>query len=756
MASSARLRLLMFLAALAIGAPSFAADEPPAPPPPSPINIIRWRLLNPYPCVKDTVVLVVAGYSPTPCDSFVGASVRDSAHVVYHTFVRDSIACALVLPHFYPVPLRLGRFSAGPHRVDVLWLIDHLTPSGRTYSEERHAAVEFSVSEQCPSPPPPPPPGPLPFVDRIVIGRNAVGDPPRICPRDSIPVLVLGHFPSDCFRFRRIELLPDLTMNFMQGPPRVRIIVDDGGCLGRPCAEVLVPWQAFVKLGPLPRGSYMLPVELAQVSCSDSFPPGQLFRTALPFVVLDSCGIVPPPPPAPCLTPLFDPRGLPQLCDARIGPDRPAKLWLYLKSPVPLSGLQGELALSDSALHIGLLELSDNFNFMTLLWERTPHGARFVLFDQAGAAIPPTDPTEPPALLMQVTVVTGPGRPLHPVTLLAAREFLGSDPAGHGVPQCPPFYMRIDQSASVARICLESGEVCDWNGDARADIRDLVLMLRCLNHTGPCPDSLVADHDCNRDREFDLDDVLCCADSVLFGHDCERCPDDSTRVERGVKVAFGLPIGGQPRLDLPIRIEGADPVGGARLVLRYPQDRYDLAGVEYGGVTASWLHLSQARGGEIVIGLIHPGGEMAVSPSLDLTLQLALKPGATPGGEVSLDRGEFTGHDGVRLAVEVPRLALPLAGPPRLSISESRPNPFAGETRFGVALDRPGHVEVGIYDLTGRAVVMIFRGDLPAGMREFGWNGRRPEGAPARDGIYFIRAVSGDGAVTRKLVLLRR
>src|SRR5690349_7294367 len=51
----------------------------------------RWYLQNPRPCVRDTVVLVVAGFDSTPCVSFVEAFARDSAHVVYHTQVRDSM-----------------------------------------------------------------------------------------------------------------------------------------------------------------------------------------------------------------------------------------------------------------------------------------------------------------------------------------------------------------------------------------------------------------------------------------------------------------------------------------------------------------------------------------------------------------------------------------------------------------------------------------------------------------------------------------
>ncbi len=750
--ATSRLRLMFSLGALlVIGAPSFADQAPPTPII-LPENGLRWGLVNRYPCVQDTVVLVALGFEATACDSFEGASASDSVHVMYRTLVRDSTICPAVMPRFYVIPLRLGRFSAGAHTLDITWVIDHRTPSGRTYREERPFTLDFVVSQQCAAPPPP---GVLPFVDHIQIGREALGDP-RVCPHDSIPVRVSGHFPSDCFRFRRVLFIPEFTtMNLMIAPPRMRLIVDDGGCLARPCAIGPVPWSASFMLPELPPMAYRLPLELAVVSCSDTFPPGQLFRTMVPFAVLDSCGKLPPPPA--CLTPLFDPRGEPQLCDAQIAHDRPAKLTLFIKTGVALAGLQGELALSDSALHIERLETTGAATGMLLRWERTARGARFAMVAEQGAPIQPIRSFIPVPAVLQITVALGERRPEHPVTTLAARALLGSDIDGHGVPECvQPLADRPDLGPGVARICLLSGERCDWNGDGRDDIRDLVLMLRCLQGDAPCPDSVVAEFDCDADHAFTIEDVLCCAREILIGHDCDACPEDTVRAGDGVKMAFGPPTGAQTRFDLPVRIDGAAPLGGAKLVLRYPQSRYDVTGVDFAGASANWLHLSQVANDQVMMAVFHPGGDAGPAQSLEMILHLALKPGAQPGGEVTLDRSDFTALDGVKLAVATPRLSQPLAGKPRLALSENRPNPFGGETRFTVTLDRPGHVEVAIYDLTGRALKSIFSGDLPAGISDFAWDGSVAGGAAARDGVYFMRATNGDGGVTRKLVLLRR
>jgi hypothetical protein len=326
------------------------------------------------------------------------------------------------------------------------------------------------------------------------------------------------------------------------------------------------------------------------------------------------------------------------------------------------------------------------------------------------------------------------------------------DAAGQEAPWCPTIAQALRYTA-FARICSGPAGQCDFNGDGREDIRDLVLMMRCLRGTTLCPDP-AARFDCNQDQAFTIDDVLCCAERIL-GQDCAGCPPGETRDARDVKLAIGPPLGRISSPGLPVRIEGTGGIGGARLALRFPDDRYDVTGVDFGGAAASWLRVSQVSGGRVLVGLIDPAAAPGNETQAVITLNLALKAGREPGGEVSLESADFTARDGVKLAAEVPALRQPLGGTPRLSLSESRPNPFAAATRFALTLDRPGMVEVGIYDLGGRRLVTLHRGELAAGTREFSWDGRLANGSQARDGVYFYRAAAGTETLARKLVLLR-
>jgi hypothetical protein len=90
----------------------------------------------------------------------------------------------------------------------------------------------------------------------------------------------------------------------------------------------------------------------------------------------------------------------------------------------------------------------------------------------------------------------------------------------------------------------------------------------------------------------------------------------------------------------------------------------------------------------------------------------------------------------------------------RTMLSNSRPNPFASTTQFGVSLDQPTSGDVAVFDIGGRRLVTLFRGELPRGTSQFAWNGRRADGRPAPGGIYFYRLTVPGHVVARRVVLL--
>ena len=60
-----------------------------------------------------------------------------------------------------------------------------------------------------------------------------------------------------------------------------------------------------------------------------------------------------------------------------------------------------------------------------------------------------------------------------------------------------------------------------------------------------------------------------------------------------------------------------------------------------------------------------------------------------------------------------------------------------------------------VYDVSGRRIRTLWDGYADAGAGTVQWHGRDDDGSATASGIYFLRLETADGALTRKLALLR-
>ncbi len=84
------------------------------------------------------------------------------------------------------------------------------------------------------------------------------------------------------------------------------------------------------------------------------------------------------------------------------------------------------------------------------------------------------------------------------------------------------------------------------------------------------------------------------------------------------------------------------------------------------------------------------------------------------------------------------------------------PNPAAASSRLRFALAAPGPAELAIFDLGGRRVRTLARGDLPAGTHEAAWDGADAAGTRVPAGLYFARLEAPGGVRTVRLARLAR
>ncbi len=84
------------------------------------------------------------------------------------------------------------------------------------------------------------------------------------------------------------------------------------------------------------------------------------------------------------------------------------------------------------------------------------------------------------------------------------------------------------------------------------------------------------------------------------------------------------------------------------------------------------------------------------------------------------------------------------------------PNPFQVRSRFSFTLPAGNRVWLEIFDVGGRRVRTLAKGEgLGAGLHERSWDGRDDHGQQLAAGIYFARLRGGGRSVSRKLALLR-
>ena len=88
--------------------------------------------------------------------------------------------------------------------------------------------------------------------------------------------------------------------------------------------------------------------------------------------------------------------------------------------------------------------------------------------------------------------------------------------------------------------------------------------------------------------------------------------------------------------------------------------------------------------------------------------------------------------------------------PSDYALTQNYPNPFNPVTTIGFALPEPGPVRLGVFDALGREVARLASGVLEAGHHEVQFDARS-----LPSGTYLYRLETGQGAITRTLILLK-
>ena len=88
--------------------------------------------------------------------------------------------------------------------------------------------------------------------------------------------------------------------------------------------------------------------------------------------------------------------------------------------------------------------------------------------------------------------------------------------------------------------------------------------------------------------------------------------------------------------------------------------------------------------------------------------------------------------------------------PDRVRLAQNYPNPFNAGTTIEFELTSPGHVQLTIYDLTGRKVEVLADEFLNTGYHSLVF-----DASSLSSGVYFYRLQTGETVETRRMVLLK-
>jgi hypothetical protein len=405
--------------------------------------------------------------------------------------------------------------------------------------------------------------------------------------------------------------------------------------------------------------------------------------------------------------------------------------------------VQGRLVFDGPGLRV--IGIDPVFPGTVLKWQPHQDGASFVVVLPQAIPIGTTAQGFP---FINVRFALLPGASIDNLVRLTPIDVLVSD--FNGV-QIDPCATNTYGQPPALRICPAAG--CDFNHDGRSDVRDLGAAGRLPRP----PLCMSVRHRLQRrwpDRHRRR--------ALLRPRDPRRAAarQHGRRAGTRGRGAVGAPIAVDGGMDVPVRVTARARLAATRLSFTYPDAAFASASIELAESAPGWLVLDEGGGGTLRLGAIRVGDDIQVTEEIDrpllLVLHLRTRAGQAPAGALAFVSGDFADPNGAVLVTSAAPITMPLGGGIQLAVSAPRPNPFGGETRFGVALTQNAELDVAVYELNGRKVATLWKGMALAGTKDLVWRRTRDDGTIVPSGVYFIRATSGGESRSAKLLVLSR
>lgn len=89
-----------------------------------------------------------------------------------------------------------------------------------------------------------------------------------------------------------------------------------------------------------------------------------------------------------------------------------------------------------------------------------------------------------------------------------------------------------------------------------------------------------------------------------------------------------------------------------------------------------------------------------------------------------------------------------------VKLGDNSPNPFARETQISFTIPEKSYVKLGIYDLSGRVVKELIKGNYSAGTYTVKWDAKDNNGNKVNAGIYLYKLKANSTEIIRKMTVI--
>ena len=95
------------------------------------------------------------------------------------------------------------------------------------------------------------------------------------------------------------------------------------------------------------------------------------------------------------------------------------------------------------------------------------------------------------------------------------------------------------------------------------------------------------------------------------------------------------------------------------------------------------------------------------------------------------------------------------AVPEEYYLTQNYPNPFNPTTTISFSVPSEGHVQVNVYDITGRLITTLVDRNMSEGYHHVVWDGKDISGLDVSAGLYIYNLQAEGVSMTRKMVLMK-